>query len=106
MLVHGLFVECVDLRCVGESSGGTDLLGGSFDRRPVTPGEKKLGSLARKRPCDSAADRACSSLDHRNLVLQPRLLVSFVALRSPERLDASAGHTERRHAVLDVSAKR
>ena len=31
MTVHGLLVESVDLRCLGGSSSGNDLLGQSFD---------------------------------------------------------------------------
>ena len=42
MLVHGLLVERVDLRRLGGSAGGNDVLGDSFDRRPAPPGEKEL----------------------------------------------------------------
>src|SRR5262245_47180960 len=73
MPVHGLFVESVDLRGLGGSSGGNDFLSDSLDRCPVPPGEKKLGPLARKGACDSAADRASGSVDHCNLVLQHHL---------------------------------
>jgi hypothetical protein len=70
MLVHGLLVERVDLRRLGGSPGGNDVLGESLDGCQVAPGEKQLGPLRRKRACDSAADRASGSVDHRNLVLQ------------------------------------
>src|SRR5258708_35036185 len=69
MPVHGLFVESVDLRRLGGSSGGNDFLGDGFDRCPVAPGEKKLGPLARKGACDSTANCASGSVDHRNLLL-------------------------------------
>jgi hypothetical protein len=73
MRVHSLFVEGVDLRRLGRSSGGNDLLGDNFDRCQVASGEKELGPLRRKGACDRAADRAARSVDHRNLVLQHHL---------------------------------
>src|SRR5262245_28186014 len=73
MLVHSLFVESVDLRRLGGSAGGHDVLGDSFHRRQVAPGEKKPGALAPKGACDSTADRTSGSVDHRNLVLQNHL---------------------------------
>src|ERR687897_3916487 len=73
MLVHSLLIESVDLRRLGGSTGGNDVLGDSFDRCQVAPGEKKLGPLRRKGVCDSAADRASGSVDHRNLVLEQHL---------------------------------
>src|SRR5215204_971796 len=77
MLVHGLLVESVDLRGFGGSAGGNDVLGDRFDGCPEAPGEKELGALRRKGACDSAADRASGSVDHRNLVLQHHLARSF-----------------------------
>src|SRR5918996_5209711 len=73
MPAHGLLVESVDLRRLGGSAGGNDVLGDSFDGCQVAPGEKKIGPLARKGARDSAADRASGSVDHRNLVLQHHL---------------------------------
>jgi hypothetical protein len=73
MLVHGLLVESVDLRRLGGSAGGNDFLGDSFDGCQVAPGEKDVGPLEREGACDSAADRASGSVDHRNLVLQHHL---------------------------------
>src|SRR6266404_9598455 len=90
MAVHGLFVERVDLCRRGESSAGNDLLGDSFDGCPVAPGEKKLGPLARKGACDSAADRASGSVDHRNLVLQHHLwFLSVPAVRAVDDVDTA-----------------
>jgi hypothetical protein len=43
MLVHGLLVESVDLRRLGGSAGGSDVLGDNFDGCQVAPGEKKIG---------------------------------------------------------------
>jgi Arm DNA-binding domain len=37
--------------------------------RPVAPGEKKLGPLARKGACDSTADPTARSVDHLNFVV-------------------------------------
>src|SRR6266545_5367645 len=70
MLVHSLFVESVDLRRLGGSAGGNDLVGDHFDRCQVAPGDKDLGPFARKGACDRTTDRTCASVDHRNLVLQ------------------------------------
>src|SRR5215510_716154 len=83
MLVHGLLVESVDLRHLGGSAGGNDVLGDRFDRCPAAPGEKKLGPLVRKGACDSTADRASSAIDHRNLVLQHHLW--FLSMMQPLR---------------------
>jgi hypothetical protein len=73
MLVHGLLVESVDLGRFGGSAGGNDVLGYRFDGRLVAPGEKELRLLGRKGACDSTADRASGSVEHRNLVLQHHL---------------------------------
>src|SRR5687767_15321740 len=77
MLVHGLLLERVDLRGLGGSAGGNDVLGERCDRCPEAPGEKDLGALRRKGACYSAADRASGSVDHRNLVLQHHLARSL-----------------------------
>jgi len=73
MLVHSLLVESVDLGRLGGSAGGNDLLSDRFDRWPEAPGEKNLSPLARKGACDSAADGASGSVDHRNFVVQHHL---------------------------------
>src|SRR5206468_6832886 len=70
MPVDALFVERVDLRCLGGPAGGNDVVGNTFDGLPLAPREKERGSLARKGPCDSAADGASGSIDRRNLVLE------------------------------------
>ena len=75
--VHGLLVERVDLRRLGGSAGGDDVLGDRLDRRQPAPGEEHLGPLAREGAGDGAADRAAGSVDHRHLVLQHHLLVPF-----------------------------
>jgi hypothetical protein len=48
MLVHGLLVESVDLRRLGGSTGGNDVLGDNLDGCQVAPGEKELGPSAAK----------------------------------------------------------
>src|SRR5829696_2163008 len=73
MLVDSHLVESVDLRRLGGSAGGNDVLGDSFDGCQVAPGEKKIGPLARIGACDSTADRTSGSIYHRNLVLQHHL---------------------------------
>ncbi len=73
MLVHGLLVQSVYRRRLGGSAGGSDFLGDNFDGCQSVPGEKEIGPLERKGACDSAADRASGSVDHRNLVLQHHL---------------------------------
>ena len=67
--VHSV-LESVYLRRLGGSAGGDHLLGDNFDRCQVAPGEKKVGPFRRKGACDSAADRATGSVDHRDLVLE------------------------------------
>ena len=73
MLVHSLLVENVHFRRLGGSASGNDVLSNHFDRRQVVPGEKHLGPVGRKGACDSTADGASGSVDHRNLVLQHHL---------------------------------
>src|SRR5438477_11068535 len=73
MPVHGLLVQSVDLRSLRGSAVGNDPLGDGFDGCQVAPGEKKIGPLRRKGVCNSAADRAAGSVDHRNLILQHHL---------------------------------
>jgi hypothetical protein len=58
MLVHSLFIESVDLFRLRRPSGGSNALGNRFDRCQFAPGEKKLGTLARKKLlllCSSAS---------------------------------------------------
>ena len=80
MLVHRLLVERVDLRRLGGSAGGNDVLGDRLDRCQVAPGEEDPGPLAREGACDGAADRASGSVDHRNLVLQHHLCSLLLGL--------------------------
>src|SRR5215207_9231420 len=113
MLVHSLLIESVDLRRLGGSTGGNDVLGDSFDRCQVAPGEKKLGPLRRKGVCDSAADRASGSVDHRNLVLQQHLwflpvpwVVAPAHLMSQDRrLNSSAHGCHFRHPSTSGSSE-
>ena len=98
MLVHGLFIESVDLRRVGGSASGNDVLGDRFDGCQIAAGEKKIGSLRRKGAYDSAADRASGSVDHRNLVLQHHLWFLLAPGWSPA--DLMSQHLVR--AVNDV----
>src|SRR5688500_13377038 len=79
MLFHSPLVENVDLRRVGGSASGVDVLSDRFDGCQATPGEKQLGPLTGKGECDSAADGASRSVDHRNLVVQHHLC-SFLRL--------------------------
>src|SRR5215467_1813935 len=89
MLVHSLFVEGVDLRRLGGSPGGDNVIG-DFYGCPEASREKKLGPLARKCACDSTADAASGSVDHGNLVLQHHLLgppASFSSVPLVEAVD-------------------
>src|SRR5438477_2973780 len=79
MLVHRLLVESVDLRCLGGSASGNDVLGDRFDRGQEAPGEKNLCSLARESARDSTADCPAGSVDHRGLVLQQHLWFPFTS---------------------------
>jgi hypothetical protein len=69
MVVHGLLVECVELRRLGGSTRGNDFLGDNFNWCQSAPGEKEIGLLEREGACDGAADPASGSVDHRDLVL-------------------------------------
>ena len=96
MPVHGLLVESVDLRRLGRSAGGIDVLGDSFDGRPVSPSEKKLSPLARKGACHGAADRASASVDHRNLVRQHHLwFLGLCRHHDVEKLGAPSSRLDR-----------
>jgi hypothetical protein len=48
MLLDRLLVESVNLRGLGGSASGNDVLSDRFDRCPEAPGEKELGTLRRK----------------------------------------------------------
>src|SRR4029453_19251967 len=60
----------VDLRRLGGSAGGNDVVGDGFDGRPRAAGEKEPGALSREGPRDSTSDRASSSVYNCNLVLE------------------------------------
>src|ERR1700693_5651880 len=70
MLVHSLFIESVDLFRLRRPSGGSNALGNRFDRCQFAPGEKKLGTLARKGACYSAADVPSRAVNYCYFVLQ------------------------------------
>src|SRR5712664_4241611 len=91
MLAHSLLVESVDLRRLGGSAGGNDILGDRFDWCPEAPGEKKLGSLARKGASDSTADRTSGSVEHCDLVLEQHHLSYFRARWHPSLGRRSSG---------------
>jgi hypothetical protein len=82
MLVYGLLVESVDLRPLGGSAGGNDVLGDHFDGCQVAPGEKQIRPFSRKGARNGTADCASGSVDHRNLVLQHHLWLLSVRGRS------------------------
>jgi hypothetical protein len=69
VFVHRLFVERVDFRRLSTASGGSNVFGDRIHRCPMAPGEIKVGPLARKGVCDSAADRPSGPTDHDHLVL-------------------------------------
>src|SRR5262245_34394825 len=79
MPVHGLFVESVDLRCLGGTSGGHNFPGHGVNLYQVAPGEKQPGPLARKGTCDSVADRAAGSVDHSVLILKRHGISPFLS---------------------------
>ena len=65
-----MFVERVDLRCLGGSARRNDVPGDCIDGRPPAAGEKQDGPLAGKGARDGAADCPSASVDHRDLVLE------------------------------------
>src|SRR5258708_16900125 len=85
MLVHSLLVKSVDLRRLGGSAGGNDVLRDRVDRCPEAPGEKKFGPFAAKGACDSTADRTSGSVDHCNLIHQHHLWFLFFVRTGPTR---------------------
>jgi hypothetical protein len=70
MLVDGLLIDRVDLRRLGRSAGGNDLLGDHFDRCQVASGEKEPGPLRCEGACYRTTDRASGAVDDRDLVFQ------------------------------------
>src|SRR6266478_2479568 len=70
MPVYRFFIESIDLRALGKSSEGSDLVGDSFDRPSVTSCEKQFGPFSGEGPCDSATHRAAGSVDYRCFILQ------------------------------------
>src|SRR4029453_2697227 len=81
MVVDSLLLESVDLRRLGGPTGGNDVPGDRFDRRQAAPRQKHLGPLGPEGACDSAADPASGSVDHRNLVLQQHLGFPWIFTR-------------------------
>ena len=102
MRVHSLLVESVDLRRLGGSAGGNDVLRDRFDRCPEAPGEKERAPLARKGARDSTADCPAGSVDHRDLVLQQHLWSPFGICRRP---DDPSCHGCRHHDVEKLGAR-
>jgi hypothetical protein len=70
MLVNSLLVERVDLRRLGRSTGGPDLLGDDLDWFQGSPRQEERGSFAREGAGDGTANGTAGSVDHRNLVFQ------------------------------------
>src|SRR5260221_9109797 len=97
MLVHGLLVESVDLRRLGGSAAGNDVLRDRFDGRPEAPGKKQLGPVARKGARDSTADRTPGSVDHCNLVLEHHRLSHYpmasLSRKTIQAMQEDAGRT-------------
>src|SRR5258708_33443923 len=85
MLVHSLLVKSVDLRRLGGSAGGNDVLRDRVDRCPEAPGEKKFGPFAAKGACDSTADRTSGAVEHCNLIHQHHLWFLFFVRTGPTR---------------------
>src|SRR5215831_5356211 len=103
MLVQSLLVESVYLRRLSRSAGGNDVLDDRFDRRPLAPGEKKLGSLARSGARDSPADRASRSVNHRNLIAQHHLwfpCFGFPGLKTASVVATASASTSYAAAVM------
>ena len=68
VLLHGLLVERVDLRGLGDAAGSNDLLGDGIHLRHVASRQEDPCPLACESPGDGAADRAPGSIDHGGLV--------------------------------------
>ena len=85
MPIDGVLVESVDLRRLGGSARGNDVLGDRFDRCQEAPGEEEPGAFRREGARDRAADRSCGPVDHRDLVLQHHRLLPSVPWVHPVR---------------------
>jgi RNA polymerase sigma-70 factor (TIGR02960 family) len=89
MPVQSLLVESVDLRRLGGSTFGSDVLSYRFDRRQVPPGEEKRGPFARKRTRNRPADRTTASVNHGVLVLKQHRLSPFILANCSKEIGSS-----------------
>src|SRR5207247_656975 len=70
VLVDSPFVEGIDLRRLGHSACGGDLLGHLVERCKRATGQEDLRPFAGEGPGHRTADRAARSVDHSVLVLE------------------------------------
>jgi hypothetical protein len=75
MLVGRMLIERVDLRRLGRSARGTDLIGHHVELRPRAAREEHAGAFTGERADDGAADRSAPSVDHRVPVLEQQIYV-------------------------------
>jgi hypothetical protein len=69
VLLDSLFVQSIDLRRLGHSYSGRDLLGHLLERGKGATGEEDLRPFASEYAGTGAADRAAPSVDYGVLVL-------------------------------------
>ena len=84
VLIDRVFVQRVDLRRLGRSPSGADILGHGLELRRCAAGEEDPGALSRECPSNCAADRSAPAVDHSVLVLKQHvyLLKSWPTSRS------------------------
>src|SRR5215467_2057058 len=70
MLVRGLLIEGVNLRCLSVSADGNNVRSDHFDGSQVSPGEKEPGPLTRKSARYSSTNRPPGAVNHCNLVFE------------------------------------
>jgi hypothetical protein len=82
MLIDSLLIQRVDLRDLRGPASRTDPSGDRLELVRGPSSQEHLRSLAGERLCDSAADRASASVDHRVLSLKQHQYLLIVATGS------------------------
>jgi hypothetical protein len=73
MLVDRVLIERLDIRRLGRSARGTDLIGHPVELRPRAAREEHAGAFTGKRAGDGTTDRSAPSVDHRVPVLEQHI---------------------------------
>src|SRR5215510_10492927 len=90
MLVRGLLIEGVNLRCLSVSADGNNVRSDHFDGSQMSPGEKEPGPLTRKSARCSSTNRPSGAVNHCNLVFQQHDVLFVLIPLSTAITDAGA----------------